>query len=72
MISLRTEYGIMFASLILSLCIHGCSAWAPGHPSIPETSKGTDLTPRPAGTDSGGGIIPHKQVDRHDPAPERY
>jgi hypothetical protein len=72
MISSRTEYGIMLTSLILSLCINGCSAWAPGHPSTPEASKGTDLTPRPAGTDSGGNLIPQKQVNRHDPAPERY
>lgn len=76
MIPLRTECGIMLAGLTLSLCIHGCSAWTPGHPSTPEASKGTDLTPRPAYTDSGGGIIPHKQVDkqidRQDPEPERY
>ena len=72
MTSLRTECGLMLAGLILSFCINGCSAWAPGNPSTPEATKGTDLTSRPAGTDSGGGIVPQKQVDRHDPAPERY
>ncbi|HWF61919.1 MAG TPA: hypothetical protein VN666_16655 [Nitrospira sp.] len=97
MITLRTEYGIMLAGLVLSLGIQGCSAWDPGHqsrvlcivkgmgvcihggsalasdhPSTPEVSKGTDLTPRPTRTDSGGGVIPHKQVDQHDPAPEQY
>lgn len=72
MISLPTKRGIMLAGLIFSFCIHGCSAWTPGHPSTPEASKGTDLTPRPTGTDPKGGVIPQKQADRHEPAPERY
>jgi hypothetical protein len=71
MISLRTESGIMLAGLILLSCIYGCSAWSPGNPSTPEESKEADLTPRPAGTDSKGGLIFQKQADQHDRAAEQ-
>lgn len=64
MIPLRTECGTMLAGLILSLCIHGCSAWSPGNPSTPEVSKGTDLTSKPANTDYRGGVTPQEQGDQ--------
>jgi len=72
MISLRTECGIMLASLILSFCLTGCSAWSPGNPTTPEPSAGTALTPKPAGSDSEGNINPAEQVERHDPLLERH
>lgn len=78
MIPLRTEGGVMLAGLILSFCIHGCSAYTPGHPSTPEPSEGKTLTPRPASINPQGGINPHegltpqKQADQHDRATERY
>lgn len=72
MISLRSELGIMLVCIILSFCMNGCSAWSPGNPSTPEPSAGTALTPKPAGTDSEGNIIPAKQVDRQDPLLERH
>ena len=72
MILLRAESGIMLAGLILLFCIYGCSAWGPGNPSPPPVeSQGTDLTPRPAGTDSKGGLNFQKQADQHDRAAER-
>jgi len=72
MIMLRTKSGIMLMGLILLFGIYGCSAWSPGNPSIPPVkSAGTDLTPRPAGTDSRGGLIFQKQADQHERAVER-
>ena len=72
MILLRTENGIMLASLILLFGIYGCSAWGPGNPSTPPVkSTGTDLTPKPAGTDSKGGLIFQKQADQPNRAVEQ-
>jgi hypothetical protein len=72
MISLRSTFGLMLVSLILSLCMNGCSAWSPGNPQTPEASQGTALTPRPAGTDSEGNVTPGEQVNRQNPLLERH
>jgi hypothetical protein len=69
---LRSEFGLMLASIILSFCMNGCSAWSPGNPSTPEASQGTTLTPRPAGTDSRGDITPSDEANRPYPLPDRH
>ena len=72
MTSLRREFGLMFASIILLFCMNGCSAWSPGNASTPELSQGTVLTTRPAGTDSRGDLTPADQVNRPYPLPDRH
>ncbi len=72
MISRRTECGIMLVGLILSFCIHGCSTWTGGDLPTPKPSEETNLTPRPARTDSKGGLMPLKQADQSDRAPDQH
>ena len=72
MILLRSEFGLMCASIILSFCMNGCGAWNPGNPSTPEPSPGTTLTQIPAGVDSRGDISPEDPTNWPYPLPDKH
>lgn len=72
MILLRSQFGLTCAALILSFCFTGCGAWSPGHPSTPEPSAGTVLTPKPTDTDTRGDISPADPTNRPYPLPDKH
>lgn len=70
MISLRSQYRMCLAALILVASIQGCSAWSADTPSEVHASQGTTKTTMPPDVDRKGGVTFQKQSYQHEREPQ--